>query len=43
MMELFILVSGTVSIVAVVPLGYLALRSVLEARSYGASSMSSPR
>jgi hypothetical protein len=32
MMELFILVSGTVSIVAVVPLGYLALRSVLEAR-----------
>ncbi|HVC83764.1 MAG TPA: hypothetical protein VNC12_00825 [Solirubrobacteraceae bacterium] len=31
-MELFILVSGTVSIVAVVPLGYLALRSVLEAR-----------
>ncbi len=32
MMELFILVSGTVSIVAVVPLGYVALRSVLEAR-----------
>ncbi len=32
MMELFVLISGTVSIVAVVPLGYLALRSVLEAR-----------
>jgi hypothetical protein len=32
MMELFILVSGTVSIIAVVPLGYLALRGVLEAR-----------
>lgn len=32
MMELFILVSGTVGIVAVVPLGYLALRSLLEAR-----------
>ena len=31
-MELFILVSGTISIVAVVPLGYLALRSVLEGR-----------
>ncbi len=32
MMELFVLISGTVSIVAVVPLGYLAVRSVLEAR-----------
>ena len=32
MMELFVLVSGTISIVAVVPLGYLALRGVLEAR-----------
>jgi len=32
MMDLFVLVSGTISIVAVVPLGYLAVRSALEAR-----------
>jgi predicted nucleic acid-binding Zn-ribbon protein len=32
MMDLFVLVSGTISIVAVVPLGYLAMRGVLEAR-----------
>jgi len=31
-MDLFILVSGTISIVAVVPLFYLAVRSVVEAR-----------
>ena len=32
MMDLFVLVSGTISIVAVVPLFYLAVRSTLEAR-----------
>lgn len=32
MMDLFILISGTISIVAVVPLFYLAVRSIREAR-----------
>jgi hypothetical protein len=32
MMDLFILLSGTISIIAVLPLFYLAVRNILEAR-----------